>query len=200
MEMASLKVAANRLRSLAQSPDEIPNRLTELSEGSSSVSQILGELVADLQQQPLLLDRFYVHGESELPQPEAGFWKKANESISRFLQSFTPETLATADVSEGVVEVWVNRPRQYVELLQNMADQTLTPQTGIEVKFSIMPDESKLILASAANSQPDLALGISNWLPYELAVRGAAVDLRQFDDFEAYLTQFSPGAFFAFRY
>lgn len=103
--------------------------------------------------------------------------------------------MATEKVDDDVVEVWVNRPRQYVELMQNMADQNFTPETGIKVRFSIMPSEQKLILANAANSQPDLALGISSWLPYELAIRDAAYDLRQFDDFDDTLGHFSPGAF-----
>ena len=46
------------------------------------------------------------------------------------------------NVSDQTVEIWVNRPRQYVELLQNMADQNFTPETGIEVKFSLMPNDT----------------------------------------------------------
>ena len=108
---------------------------------------------------------------------------------------FPQDNYSVANAEEDTIEIWVNRPRQYVELIQNLADQTFTPESGIAVNFSIMPDEGKLILASAANSQPDIAIGISNWLPYELAMRGAIVDLHQFKDFEAYSKQFSPGAF-----
>ena len=69
--------------------------------------------------------------------------------------------------------VWVNRPRQYVDLLQSMTDETFTKDTGIKVKFSIMPDESKLVLANAAGIQPDVALGVSTNVPYDLAIRNA---------------------------
>lgn len=196
VQAVSLKVAADRLRSLAETPNDLPNRLSELSEGSSSVSQVLGDVLVALRDQPLLLDKLYIHGDENLPDPEAGYWLKTKESVSRFFQSFSSDNLATVDVDDKeVVEVWVNRPRQYVDLLQLMADQQFTPETGIEVSFSLMPDEQKLILASAADSQPDLALGISNWLPYELAIRGAAVDLSQFDEFDEYISQFAPGAF-----
>ncbi|WP_254434200.1 extracellular solute-binding protein [Halobacillus sp. Marseille-Q1614] len=194
-EIASLKIAIDKLKNLAAEPDEIPNKLTQLSTGSNSAAQLLGDISMNLSKQPLLLDRFYVHGDTSIPDAEAGFLTKAKDSVSGFFRSFTEDNLATAEVEEDTLEVWVNRPRQYVELLQNITDQNFTPETGIKVKYSLMPDEQKLVLASAADTQPDLALGISNWVPYELAIRGAAVDLRQFEDFSEVGRQFSPGAF-----
>ncbi len=194
-ESVSLRISVDKLKALANKPDEIPFRLSELSEGSNSAAQLLGNLMIDLQKQPLLLDRIYVHGEEELPKANASFFARAKDSIVNFYYSFTQDNMAVSNVEEGTVEVWVNRPRQFVDLLQHMLDQKFTPETGIKVKLSLMPSENKLILASAANSQPDLALGISNWLPYELAIRGAAVDLRQFDEFATVGQQFSPGAF-----
>jgi ABC-type glycerol-3-phosphate transport system substrate-binding protein len=194
-ELVSLKLSINKLKSLSKKPDEIPNRMNELSDGSSSVAQMLGDLLIDLQKQPLLIDRFYLHGNNTVPKVEVGFWKGTVNSIERFFLSFKSGNFSASETDDKTLEVWVNRPRQYVELIQNMADRSFTPKTGIKVKFSIMPDESKLILASAAKKQPDIALGISNWLPYELSIRGAAVDLHQFKDFEEYSKQFSPGAF-----
>ncbi|MBM7553188.1 extracellular solute-binding protein [Thalassobacillus pellis] len=194
-EIASLQIAIDRLEALAEQPDEIPNSLTQLSTGSNSAAQLLGKVATDLTAQPLLLDRIYLHGDTSIPDAEAGFFTKAKDSVVNFFQSFSEDNLATAEVSEDTLEVWVNRPRQYVELLQNMTDQNFTQETGIKVKYSLMPDEQKLVLASAADTQPDVALGISNWVPYELAIRGAAVDLRQFEDFEKVGRQFSPGAF-----
>ncbi|KIY23518.1 extracellular solute-binding protein [Mesobacillus subterraneus] len=197
-EVVSLKLAVEKLRTLNEKPDEIPNRMTELSEGTSSVAQLLGNLLLNVQSQPLLIDRFYVHGNVELPSPEAGFWKSTVDGIKRFFLSFSSGNYSASETDSETIEVWINRPRQYVELIQNMADRQFTPQTDIKVKFSIMPDEQKLILSSAANKQPDIALGISSWLPYELSIRGAAVDLKQFADFEEYSEQFSPGAFLPF--
>ena len=195
VEIVSLNIAVERLRELAADPDKIPARLTQLSEGSSSVAQLLGNATLDLKKQPLIMDRIYIHGDEKLPKSELGFFAKTKESVLKFFHSFQSNTLATEKVDDDVVDVWVNRPRQYVELMQNMVDQNFTPKTGVKVRFSIMPSEQKLILANAANSQPDLALGISSWLPYELAIRGAAYDLREFDDFDETLAHFSPGAF-----
>ncbi|MBS4218635.1 extracellular solute-binding protein [Bacillus sp. FJAT-49711] len=195
-DIVSLNMAVKKLKTLNEKPNEIPNRLTELTEGSSSVAQLLGNLLLELPKQPLLVDRFYIHGENQLPDPTPGFFTKTWDGMKRFVQSFSAGNYSAASADdEETIEIWVNRQRQYVEIIQNLADQNFTPKTGIKVKFSIMPDEGKLILASAANNQPDVAIGISNWLPYELSMRGAAVDLHEFSDFEEYSKQFSPGAF-----
>jgi len=79
-------------------------------------------------------------------------------------------------------------------LMQLLTDQNFTKETGINVKFSIMPDESKLVLANAAGIQPDVAFGVSTNIPYELAIRNALKDLRSFDDFDATIGIYAPGS------
>jgi ABC-type glycerol-3-phosphate transport system substrate-binding protein len=87
-----------------------------------------------------------------------------------------------------------------VNLIQSLADTQFTPKTGIKVDISLMPNEQKLILSYASKTAPDIALGISNWLPFELGIRGAALDLRRFDDFGKVITRFSPGALLPYIY
>jgi len=187
-----MQLMIDRLERLKARPNELPNRIGELSEGASSVAQIMGELESSLQSQPLLLSQIFIHGsDQELPRPTGSWLMRLRSGFEQFLATFT---MPRALPDETVLDVWVNRSRQYVELMQNMADNTFTPQTGIRVNFSVMPSESKLILANAANQQPDLALGVSTGIPYEMAIRGAAVDLTQFEDFNEVLSRFAPGA------
>ena len=88
-DIVSLNLAVKKLRTLHEKPDEIPKRLTELTEGSSSVAQLLGNLLSELPKQPLLVDRFYVHGTTKLPESTVGFWTSAKDSMKRFVQSFS---------------------------------------------------------------------------------------------------------------
>ncbi|MBC2242810.1 extracellular solute-binding protein [Listeria booriae] len=195
-EGVSLALIIDKLKKLKAEPDKIPTRLSELSEGSSSVTQSLGDLQSTLEKQPLLMDRFYVHdGKANLPKAKASFLKKFGSKSKEFFASFTQDTYSTTDVDADTIEVWVSRSQQYVELMQNMADSTFTKETGKKVKFSVMPNEQKLILANSGNQQPDVALGVSVGTPYELAIRGAATDLTQFSDFKKVIQDFSPGAF-----
>ena len=94
--------------------------------------------------------------------------------------------------------MWVNRPRQYVDLIQTLADETFTRQTGIPVKMSIMPQENKLVLANAAGTAPDVALGVSTNMPYELAIRNALKDLRSFPDFDSFIRVYTPGSLLSY--
>jgi len=187
-----MQLMLDRLERLKARPNELPNRMSELSEGASSVAQMMGDLESSLQSQPLLLSQIFIHDSAqELPQPTGSWLTRLRSGFEQFLATFTMER---AQPDETVLEVWVNRSRQYVELMQNMADNTFTPQTGVRVNFSVMPSESKLILSNAANQQPDVALGVSTGIPYDMAIRGAAVDLTQFSDFTEVISRFAPGA------
>lgn len=195
-DQVALGLLIRRLETLREEPNELPNRLSELSEGSSSATQMIGDLISQLQDTPLLMDRFYIHTDNqELPPANEGFFNRMGSRIREFVASFTMQTYDVEETDDDILEVWVGRNQQYVELMQNMVDADFTSSTGQEVRLSVMPNEQKLILANSSNQQPDVALGVSVGQPWELAVRGAAYDLRQFDDFEEFSTNFSPGAF-----
>lgn len=194
-EILTYQMAIDNLLFLSADPNLIPVYMSRFSEGAGSSAQLLGSLLPMLQNQPLALDKIYIHSPDHVPEtPGVPFATAVVEDFKRFIHSFQPDPYTSRGASEGELEVWVNRPRQYVNLLQLMADSAFTPQTGIRVKFSIMPDEAKLILANAASIQPDIALGVSTNIPYELAVRNALYDLRSFPDFDSFIRVYSPGS------
>ncbi|MBX3062208.1 MAG: extracellular solute-binding protein [Anaerolineae bacterium] len=194
-ESQTYQTAIDNLQFLASDPDKIPIYMSRFSEGSGSAAQLLGSLLPLLQDQPLGIDKIYVHSADSVPQtPSVSFFTTLGEDFKRFLNSFQSDPYVSLAAADDELEVWVNRPRQYVDLLQLMVDESFTPNTGIRVKFSIMPDEAKLILANAGGIQPDVALGVSTNLPYELAVRNALYDLRSFPDFDSFINIYSPGA------
>ncbi len=194
-EIMNYQIALENIRLLQANPNKIPVRMNRLSEGPQSASQLLGSVLSALQQQPLMLDKIYVHSPDITPtQPRIPAGKALSENVKRFVHSFRQSPYLSIGAARDEIEVWVNRPRQYVDLMQQMADQTFTPRTGIRVKFSLMPNEAKLALAIAAGIAPDVALGISTNIPFELALRGALYDLRSFEDFDSFIRIYSPGA------
>lgn len=198
-EILTYQMAIDNILFLAKDPDKIPIYMNRFSEGSGSAAQLLGNLLPGLQSQPLALDKIYVHSADTLPQTEnVSVFTSIAETIKRFVYSFQPNLYQSLEAAPDELEVWVNRPRQYVDLLQTITDETFTKDTGIKVKFSIMPDESKLVLANAAGIQPDVGLGISTNVPYELAIRNALKDLRTFDDFDSYIKIYTPGALLSY--
>lgn len=198
-EVLTYQMAIDNLRFLAEDPNRIPSTLGRFSEGPGSAAQLLGSLLPLLQEQPLALDSIYLHSPDIQPQaPTVPLLTRVSEGVRRFVHSFRPAPHQPVRSEHGALSVWVNRPRPYVNLLQLMIDETFTPQTGIRVNLSVMPDESKLVLAKAAGIEPDVALGVSTNIPFELAIRNALYDLRSFEDFDLYISRFAPGALLSY--
>lgn len=174
-----LKIAIRNLRFLAEAPNDIPKNITLLSTSSSSIASTLGTVLGLLLNSPLDIDKFYVHTDVTLDKPNAGFLTRFWVSIKRFFLSFFDKRFVdTGDGTELVV--WINRNKQYVDLIQKMIDDDFTQETGIKVNASVMAAEGKLILANSAGTNPDVALGVSSWLPYDLGIRGAILDLSSY--------------------
>lgn len=183
---SDISLAAQNLERLASEPREIPNRMSLLSDDSSSAAQLLALTLTKIYDQNLSVDCFYLHGsDTKLPSPRAGFWSGLATGAQQFFYSFSPVMNEAVDVknSDGALTVWINKPSQYVEALRELTAQTFTEQTGIDVVYSIMPDEKKITLANSTGSNPDIALGLSYYRPAEFAMRGMAKNLLEFDDF-----------------
>ena len=193
--MSSMLIAANQLRSLAENPDEIPYRIGELSSSTNSVNQYLANTIDSLLENGLAIDRIWLYQESaDLPSPP-GFFKSLWMAIQRFFASFFDQSYSAANIEPEHLQVWVNRSSQYVQVMQKMIDEYFTPETGIEVDISIMPDQYKLVLSNSSGNAPDVATGINYTIPYELAIRGALVDMAQYDDFKETASVYEPGFF-----
>ncbi len=193
---SNLKLASKKLIKLSKEPNQIPNRMTSFTEGSSSVSQLLGDMILTLNSSPMGIERIYLAEEnSKLPKPKSNIFKRIFEGVKRFVLSFFQKEYSVGKANDDEIEVWVNRSRQFVEIMQQMADEE-----GLKVKFSIMPDQNKLVLANASGDLPDVAMGISNWIPYDLALRGITTDLRQFKGYEELVNKFATGALIPYAY
>jgi ABC-type glycerol-3-phosphate transport system substrate-binding protein len=193
--MSSMLIAAKQLKSLADNPDEIPYRISELSTSTNSVNHYLAQALDDLMVNGIAIDRIYIYQDNaELPS-KPGFFKSIGMNLSRFASSFTNQAYSTSNTNKEHLQVWVNRSSQYVQIMQKLIDEEFTPQTGIDVDISIMPDQQKLVLANSAGNAPDVATGINYTIPYELAIRGALADLTQFDGFKEAANQYEPGFF-----
>ncbi len=191
--LSSLNLAITKLESLAEDPNDIPYRVKELSTNTSSVSQFLANFITDIQKNNTSFDRIYVYQEDATLPGKSNIFVKIWEAIKRFIASFGAQSYSADNSDPTKLQVWLNRPRQYIEIIQRMVDNYFTPQTGIEVEFCIMPDAQKLILSNAAGESPDVAQAIDYAQPFELAIRNALVDLTQFEDYKEVLSQFSPG-------
>ena len=192
---SSVKIAENQLRSLAKKPDELIYRIDELATSTSSVNQHLANLIDSLNGNDFSLDSIYFYQEDaqkQLPRNK-NLFVKAWLGIIRFFTSFGEQAYSSTNTNPAHLQVSVNRSRQHLEIMQLMINEQFTPQTGIEVDLSLMPDQTKLVLANASGDSPDVATGVNYSIPFELGIRGALKDLTEFDDFAEVAERYNAG-------
>ncbi|OIJ17480.1 ABC transporter substrate-binding protein [Anaerobacillus alkalilacustris] len=199
--MNELEVAYQLIRQFAEKPDDLPNYMTRFNEGQSSAYGRIQTILPMLVYNPMHLDKFYFHSDIDLPRPNVSVVTSLVEGTKAFAYSFfNPKYNEAAVIEDDTIEVWVNQSRLYVEIMQRMIDEQFTPNTGIKVNLSLLPDENKIILSNAADSTPDAALGISHGRPFELALRGIVEDLRTYGGFFELAKQYNPNTFVPFIY
>ena len=185
--------AYKKIKSIAKNPNKLPSMLNVLYEGSASASLMLSNSLHTSTFSPLSLDKIYIYGsDAKLPKIRNNFFVKYFATIQRIFRT------KVEPVKSDSVTIWVNRSTYYVSMMQQFADAYFTPNTGIKIRFSLLPDESKLTYANASNTQPDAAIGVSSTIPYSLGIRGALADLRSMEGFNTTIKPFAPGSLMSF--
>jgi len=191
-----LRSALSSIKGVLAKPKFIPNNYGKFSEGSGSIIENLANAASDLNASPIEIDRIIIGNKSsyKLKNKKNGF-DSFVEKVKKFFISFVYDYSGKAK-SGKTIEIWVARSRQYVDLMQELIDAAGAKEVtgGYNVKFTILSDESKLILSNAARISPDGVMGISNWLPYEMGIRDLTVDLTKFNDYGETIKRFSSGA------
>ncbi|MBR6897051.1 MAG: extracellular solute-binding protein [Lachnospiraceae bacterium] len=190
---AYLIIAAKQLKTLAEEPDELVYRVDELSTSVNSINTQIANFIDLINRNDLSIDRIYFYQDDAKLPKGPGFFERIWLGILRFINSFFGQSYSSSNVDEEHIQVWVNRPRQYLEIMQKMIDDKFTPQTGIYVDLSLMTDANKLVLSNASGDTPDIATGINYSIPFELGIRGALVDLTKFDNYREVFGRYSEG-------
>lgn len=195
-EIANLKVAAKRLKTISKDINKLPSKMVQFSDGDSSVSQMLGDLMQRMIRGSLDLEKIIVSNETKLKKPNSNIFKSSWEGFKRLILSYFNNPYEIKKREKEELVVWVNHPRQYIEIMQMLIDANY--HSDLRITLSQMPDENKLILANTTGLSPDVAIGVNHWIPYEFAIRNASLDLRQFEGFRELNEKMLKGAFIPF--
>ena len=190
--LGSLDAAVSDLRKLSLDHNQIAKR----SDALSSIYTTLSNWEDSMRSQPLALDRIALAGAADrIPSGNTGFLAAASYNLQSFARSFFSADDTTWGSEGDEVTVWVQRGRDYVDMMQLLADEYFTPQTGIRVKVSYCPPGTQLlVLANAAGQQPDVVTGVDIALPFEFGLRNALVDLSAQDGFEEIVSRLPQGS------
>ncbi|MDR0298620.1 MAG: hypothetical protein LBI13_00815, partial [Streptococcaceae bacterium] len=107
-ELVQLKLVIAQLKGLAKSPDLLPSKWADLSQGSASVTNTLATIEQDMQAQPLTIDKFYLSAGESIPSAKVSWWKSFTSSIAEFFSSFGKSKQANPKTrNQKTVPVWV---------------------------------------------------------------------------------------------
>ena len=191
-ELSNLLSAAKILNNLSKDVNKLPSRLVQLSDGDSSAMLLIGDLLQRLMTADMELEKIMIHSNEKLPRPRSNIFVTIYDGVRRLFFSFIENPYHPQAGKTGELTVWVNHPRQYIEIMQTLIDGEY--DGPMRVVLSQMPSENKLILANATGRAPDVAIGVNHWIPYEFAIRNAALDLRRFSGYQELVGKFTKGA------
>lgn len=192
---ALLEKMAIEAQNLAEDPEEIVGELSQLKNNISA----LGTWIVNVSSMPLELDSLVLSADtSTLPAPRAGWLEGKIAGVQRFFATFFNSTSSVVSADEGdasiePVTVWMaSAGREQAQIIQNMIDETFTPNTNIPVKLQLIPADVVLRAALAGNG-PDVVIGLSQATSQDFAMRGAIVDLSQMEGFDEFVSRYSQG-------
>jgi len=189
---------SKKLQRFIKNPDSIPRGM----EGFKMDISSLGTSTLNLSNSQLDIDYIYINADgAKLPNVEESFVDKVAHELRSFAASFFEDysTLGSVYEEGKVIDVWLLSGRDQATILKNMIDEIFTPTYGIGVNVKLI-DANTLLPAVVAGTGPDIALSVFNHVPVDYAIRDAAVDLSQFEDFDQVASEFHESVFVPYQY
>ncbi len=157
----------------------------------------MGKAVLDLINQPLKIDYFVIYGTDEPRlRADGNLFEGAWHSIRAFVGSFTNDYNVSASENakaEKAIEVWLSTGRDQFDVIRRLINESFEPTYGIKVNLKLIGADV-VLPATATGNGPDAAIQIANSAPVNFAFRDAALDLKEFEDYEEVASRFSDAA------
>lgn len=189
-----LQKMAIEAKVLSKDPESVTNEIGQLKENISA----LGTWLVAISEMPLELDSLVISAENdELPRAKNTFFESVYYGTVRFFSTFFVKTSQVSDAEvasdNNTIKVWMVNAgntanvqsigKEQAQIIQNLIDETFTPESGINVNLQLIPIDVVLRAALAGNS-PDVLIGVSQATLQDFAMRGAVVDLSKLEGFD----------------
>jgi len=192
-ENAYFEDVAFNLETYAKDVEQMgKGKLTNLKNDINGLSAKLSAY----QEQALDIDYFaLISADQKMPKATMNFWQWLVYQVKSFFASFKSNEAETVDADHSI-RVWINTGIDQFEILKNIVTD-FTAETGIHVDLELA--QGSLINALAAGTGPDVMLAVNSSTVVNLGLRGAVVDLSQYDEYFDILGQYVEGAEVPFR-
>ncbi len=161
----------------------------------------LSALMTDMVNMPLDIDQLILvpYG-SDYKLNSVSWFKKTVFAFRRFIETFMNDynTISGNSTTGEALTIWVNWGRDQAEAFNAIIQEGFVQEYGVGVNVSLV--NASLIQAILAGAGPDCLVQMARTEPVNLAMRGALVDLKQFEDYDEVITRFSDGADVPYAY
>ncbi|MBR1862268.1 MAG: extracellular solute-binding protein [Lachnospiraceae bacterium] len=194
--IATAQTIAQQLERFVKKPQKITLEFTTFKDNITA----LGTASLNMSQTMLDVDYITITGTDVKPKNEkSNFFMAAWHEVKSFVASFFVDYNSVGDVYEGgeardAITVWVLTGRDQGTILKSMIDDGFTPNTGVKVNVEIVAADA-LLNAVLAGRGPDVVLSVGADQPVNYALRHAAEDITQFDDYKEVLSHYSPSSY-----
>jgi len=197
---AVIRTNATLLGQMHTKIEEVPQRLGLFKTNIGALSTWM-MLVREMN---LAVESVYVlSADQPLPRINDGFFAKLWHELATLFFSFIIDYNAIGNVSTDRnaknITVWVGTGRDQANTIKALIDENFTVNTGINVNL-MLADVGTLLQATLAGQGPDVAMTIGSDLPMNYGMRGAAVNLAEFPDFEEVSQRFLPSIMLPYRF
>ena len=190
--IAAMNNMSRVLKVMVENPYLAHQYVSDYYSNYSSLSSWLN----DMKNMPLYIDTIQLapYGQ-EFKSKQPGFFKEFFYTIEKLFVSFVDDYIIQAqNNAEGKksLTLWVNWGRDQATALDTLIRDSFTVEKGIPVNVRIT--NASLINGLLSGNFPDMSLHLARTEPVNLGIRGALVDLNEFEDLDEVLTRFQPGA------
>lgn len=194
--IAAAQTVAQQMERFCEKPNKITLEFTTFKDNITA----LGTASLNMSETKLDIDYLVVSGTGVTPKKDkANIFTKLWHETKSFFASFFVDYNSVGDVydestDDEVVKVWILTGRDQGTILKSMVDDTFTPESGVKVNVEIV-DPTALLNAVLAGRGPNVVLSVGADQPVNYALRGAAEDITQFNDWEEVLSYYTPSSY-----
>lgn len=197
-KVAVLHSMVNQLKDMVQYPETVAKRLNSFKINVGG----LGTWILTVREQPLSLDYLVISSPGyDQPRADATFFEEVRHELGAYVASYTEDYDSIGNTSESnrSIDVWITTGRDQAQVLKALIDDSFTPDTDISVRLRLVP-ANILLPATLAGEGPDVAMQIGEDVPVNYAMRGAAADLTQFEDYDEVAERFRDSGLEPYKY
>lgn len=186
------------LSDIALEMSENPRKIAKLFSAFSADITALGTFVSNIKHQPLEIDYLLLLSpEKHFNDVNATVFEKIGFVFSQFINSFFKDYSTLNGSGQSDITVWlgsgVTGGRDQANALNTMINNEFATQKNIHVNLQLV-NIGSLLTATLANKGPDIALTVPQTDPVNYAVRGAVLNLTEFEGFQDVKKRFETSA------